>query len=238
MMAKQWSTRKSSRRFLLKVAGATGVAGFLSTSFVERLLGDEAYAATDAACQGEYYHGFQLLPEGSPLPAKMVPATSGVPVMCGVNGQKTTALSRHFETQSLFKKALGMMPFYVPAYVPAGTQLKSAFVIEHEWGNLFAASLQFHVQAGIGSVTQAIATLWAEPDIPRPYPFFYGAAHDPYAVVPKKVNFLPSPGLAVSNQQIQQSVFYWIKQKTFYRLTVHGVAFDEAQKIASSLNVL
>ncbi|GER90765.1 hypothetical protein KDW_49270 [Dictyobacter vulcani] len=92
--------------------------------------------------------------------------------------------------------------------------------------------------ASAGKSSQPVATLWAEPDVPRPFPFFYGKAHDAYAVVPEKVNFLPTPGLMVSNQRIKQTTFYWIQQRTYYRLTVHDVSTNEAKTIASSLKLL
>lgn len=186
------------------------------------------------------------MPAEAPVPSYVQYPAMGIPILCGVGGQKTTAVVRELDSHAQVYNSTAL-PLYTLSDLPGGTVAAEGQVIEYEWGSVYAASLNFRsmetdVPSTVipgspptNSLPKTRISLWAQAEFPRPFPFWDEATLSPTTTIrPTRVNFLPRPGLQVETNR--EYSFYWIESDVLYRLTLHyHPALSEAQRLASAL---
>lgn len=186
-----------SRRDILRKTGLASLLASIPIDSVRRL--SLALAATDDSAVGELYAGFLLLPEGTPSPPQVVYPMPGPPIVCGVAGEKTTAISQVFNTHDQLRRASGI-PLYSINALPSYIQPDGGYIIEQEWGSVFFVLLGYNVHNANTGAWEAGLSLSAQPTFPQPFPFWYGPSPTSVdgiarGIWPQKVGMLPSPGL-------------------------------------------
>ncbi len=231
-----------TRREILKTIGTSGVVlgTPLSRLFRASSSADAAGASADPAA-GELYAGFLLLPDGAPVPSTVQPSRFGTPIVCGLGGKPATARSMHYGTHTEVAKNAAV-PLYSPSHLPPTLRPAGGDIIEYEWGGVFTASLDFETyQSDSNTWGGGEVSLWAETEFPRPYPFWMTSIA---GVPPKKVGFLPAPGLQVASGMGSSGrrlgyTFYWIDNGFLHWLRVENYSSeDEAQALATTLTRL
>lgn len=231
-----------TRRQVLKILGLSSV---LAGTPFDRLL--HVGASVDAASTadiGELYAGFLLLPNGTPLPSAVQFPPFGIPIVCALDGQGTTAISTHFDTHADVRKNVHV-PLYTFSNVPSSLRPAGGDVIEYEWGTLYTASLAFQSYNAATGTWDGGVSLWAVTEFPQPFPFWFDPASAPGDTGwPEKVTFLPTPGLRVASGlgidgRRLGYVFYWMNNAVLYWLRMENTpSHDEAQALAASLVTL
>ncbi|MEJ5308603.1 MAG: hypothetical protein WHX52_02420 [Anaerolineae bacterium] len=242
-------TRRNFLKFLVGVGNAillppfTGIGKFGSSNKNSSRRVSQTLFST-ALPLGEVYAGFVLLPEGSPVPAYVQYPKSGIPTFCGVGeGASPTAVSKPFRTVEETAKKVNFS-LYTFGSLPENLRLTGAHLLEHSTGEVFAVLIDFQSYNKCSKNWQTTVSIWAQPEFPKPFPLWSSMPVEPDgpAVVPQKVDFLPSPGIMVATRQ--GAVFHWIRDDVLYTFIAEpglpcgnetSSSYDEALSLVSSL---
>lgn len=197
---------------------------------------------------GESYAGFLLLPDRAITPSSVKYPKRGIPTFCGVGvgrgGPAPTAVSRSFRAVGEIASEVSF-PLYTFSKLPENLRPADAHLIAHDTGEVFAVLADFEAYNKHSGNWETTVSIWAHPEFPRPFPLWSSEPVEPDgpAVVPEKVNFLPSPGVMVTTQQ--GAVFHWIRNDVLYTLIaelglsrdddVLSPSYDEALSLVSLL---
>ncbi len=227
-----------SRRSFVRGMAAVATVVLLP---VDKLISPRPAAAVSvqgqATGEGELYAGFLLLPAYAPVPSFVEPPRLGKPVFGdtaqGANVDR--AATTYVESEQLIPREIGA-PFYTFADLPAVFHPGRPILVRHSSGEPYravAGFLQRRQGADHDECTVSIDTLL---QIPKPFPFWSappGARGTPLGI-PEKVDFLPSPGIAV--QSALGYLFLWIERDILYSVRVeYGCTFEEARQLLGRL---
>ena len=190
---------------------------------------------------GEFYAGFLLLPDGTPVPPIVKYPERGMPTFCGVgtgrDGPEPTAVVKSFSTVTGLAREVAF-PVYTLSKLPEGLRLAGANLIQHKTGEVFAAVVDFQSHNRRSGGWETTVSIWAQPEFPRPFPLWPSDPVEPGgpAVILEKVGFLPSPGVMVATPQ--GTGFHWIKDDILYTLIAeNGPSLQETLALASLLSL-
>jgi len=154
---------------------------------------------------GELYGGFLLLPDGAPVPPIVRYPARGIPIVCGVGvgrgGPNPTAVSKQLDTATDLANEVDF-PVYTLKECVKELRPSGANLIKYETGQVFAAAVDFQSYSKQAAKWETTASIWAQPDFPRPFPLWASDPVEPDgpAVVLEKTDALPTPGIMVATQ--------------------------------------
>ncbi|MCS6911060.1 MAG: hypothetical protein NZM11_10935 [Anaerolineales bacterium] len=126
-------------------------------------------------------------------------------------------------------------PLYALGEMSNGLRLGSAFLITHDTGEVYGASLGFETYNPESACWECTVSLQAYPDFPRPFPLWSRQPEKPAdpAVVLEKVGFLPTPGIRVMTRA--GYVCHWIEEHILYTLVVEPSPTIQEAKMVPDL---
>lgn len=188
---------------------------------------------------GELYGGFLLLPDGAPVPPIVKYPARGIPIVCGAGvgrgGPNPTAVSKELDTATDLANEVDF-PVYTLEERAKELRPSGAKLIKYETGEIFAAAVDFQSYSKQAARWETTASIWAQPDFPRPFPLWASDPVEPGgpAVVLEKMDVLPSLGIMVATRR--GYVFHWIRQDILYALVAEPASsYQEALALVSSL---
>lgn len=160
---------------------------------------------------GEFYEGFLILPDHENIPDFVQYPFKGYPQMCGVGDAPATALT---EYPSDFKEFVASSNLPIITVSDVDQHSKDSFmsyIIRYETGELFFALHQLYYEELDALLSFSIQTNFA-----YPYPVYIFSAVEAgrQSIVPERMDFLPSPGLAVVTET--ETCLMWIQNDFLY----------------------
>jgi hypothetical protein len=192
-------------------------------------------ARAEETVEGELYAGFVLLPEGAKVPEFVEYPKKGIPIVCGVEGNATTGITKSFDREDDLIKEV-RLPMYRLNQLPPGLSSAGGYILSHKTEEIFSVLLSYKIYDMEIQRTKTAITLCAQPDVPRPFPLWSSEPVEPggSSVILEKVTFLPIPGIMVISQT--GYIFYWIDNTILYTLIMdYHPTYEEAQWLVNSL---
>lgn len=226
-----------TRRDFLKIMGAMGmmVIGpvrrlnlFLPQKIEQEIIGD-------------IYAGFLILPDGAPVPSIVKAPQLGFPNECGV-GLVSDVPEHLFTTQEFrtLEEFIGdtKLSVYSLEELPKDMRLGSISCIKTIKGDVYLVSLGYETYLAERDIWQCTIWMLAQMDFPRPVPIWHSEPVEPNgpAVIPEKVDFLPTPGILVKTQN--GCVCHWIDNDIYFTLVIQDIQEEvDVQTIVKKLTM-
>lgn len=222
-----------SRRQFIKAMGVLG--GAIMTPFQWLGRAQASPPSDDSLPPGaELYEGFLLLPEGASVPKIVKAPRLQPPNMCGVGvksaGYRPYAVTKFFSTPEILAHAVDF-PMYALAALPEKLRHASAFVVSHETGEIYGASLGYDAFNPEIDGWVCNVSFWAQPDFPKPFPLWSSEPAEPegLGLILEKVDFLPVPGIRVITKT--GCAYHWITENVFYTMNTEFGPNDPETKL-------
>lgn len=236
-----------TRRGFVKLLVLLGGGALLPPANALRMLEPEQLSSSglspelspgQASSEGEQYAGFLLLPYGVPVPPSVKYPERGMPSISSIDAEADGPGARAIsETFGRAEDLLGEVsfPIYKLSALPEGLRLVGANLIKYETGEVFAASVAFQSYNRQSGDWETTASIWAEPDFPRPFPLWWNEPVEPGgpAVALEKVGFLPMPGIMVATRR--GAAAHWIENDVLYTLIAETDSTREEVRALASL---
>jgi hypothetical protein len=232
-----------NRRQFLK-----GAVGVLSGALMARITGlfPEAHPALARANReetpvtqptevdtGELYEGFLILPEHESIPDFVQPPPKGYPQLCGVGDIQATGLTNYPSSFEEFISSFSLPVITLEDIEQRSTDTFTSYITQYETGEVFFALHQIYYIELDALVSFSMQTNFASP---YPVYIFNPVEEGHRAIIPEKVDFLPTPGLAVITEN--ETFLTWIQNDLLY--SIHSnrpTNFGQLHALAQSLAV-
>jgi len=224
-----------TRRDFLKIMGMMGMVVIAPVRRLNLFLPQKI----EQEIIGDLYAGFLILPDGAPVPSIVKAPQLGFPNECGVgiisDVPDHSFTTQEFRTLEEFIRDTKLSVYFLEE-LPKDMRLGSISGIKPINGNVYLVSLGYEAHLADTDIWQCTIWLLAQMDFPRPVPIWYSNPVEPNgpAVIPEKVDFLPTPGILVKTQN--GCVCHWIDNDILFTLVIQDFQEDfDVQAIAKKL---